>query len=234
MPQFPVVRALLCALIAALCAAPAAQADLYSEQTGPTQPAGAMLVIHGGGWQLTGVRVVQGMRLWAQRFDDRYRTWNVDDRPGGENALDDVTGFYDGLRALATRRDLACVISEDGPTDLTHPTPSLADEKADALVPVTDAVAFAAAYPDSTLVQLDPGTDEMHVHSMVSTKALADDHALERGWVDAAMRRWSDAHPAAPPVVSPRVPAAAPTGPPPAPTKHRTRSAKHRAKRSRS
>jgi hypothetical protein len=50
------------------------------------------------------------MHLWARRFDDRYLTWNVDYRPGGENALEDVTGFYDRLRTQVGPRTPICAV----------------------------------------------------------------------------------------------------------------------------
>jgi hypothetical protein len=173
-----------------------------------------------------------------------------------------VTGFYDRLRAQVGPRTPICAVGTSAGGQLAlvqqafgydaqrlranspilrvsdmHGPALLAHETADPIVPVTDAVAFAAAYPDSTLVQLEPGNDEMHVHSMVSSAALSAYHAFERGWVDGAMRGWSAAHPAA--AAPAPEPAVAPTTPAPAATdqrgslKRRTARTKRRAKRER-
>jgi hypothetical protein len=74
---------------------------------------------------------------------------------GGQLALVQQAFGYDAQR-LRANSPILRVSDMHGPALLAH-------ETADPIVPVTDAVAFAAAYPDSTLVQLEPGNDEMHV-----------------------------------------------------------------------
>lgn len=104
-------------------------------------PKGVMIVIHGGGWYHVGAADVAAMRNEANRWRERgWSTVNIDYRACGQS-VDDVLWFYDAVRArsgstpicatgssagghlallLAARRpDVACVISQGGPTDLT-------------------------------------------------------------------------------------------------------------------
>jgi acetyl esterase/lipase len=103
------------------------------------------MVIHGGAWIWTGPQQVQLMAPRALRFSDAgYLTDNIDYRPG-YHSLPDSLVEYDRLRRrlgrhapiclwggssgghlalmIATRRpDVACVMSEAGPTDLATDT----------------------------------------------------------------------------------------------------------------
>jgi dipeptidyl aminopeptidase/acylaminoacyl peptidase len=115
--------------------------------TGRT-PTGWVLVVHGGGWQLVGKRVVAAVRPTARFFAAHgWGTYNIDYRPG-EQSLTDVLSAYDALRRrvgartpicawggssggqlvlllAAYRPALRCVVSEAGPTDfLTLPSES--------------------------------------------------------------------------------------------------------------
>ena len=104
-------------------------------------PRGVMLVVHGGGWSMTGVGGVQAMRPDADRWRARgWETVNVTYRPCGSTVAD-VLWFYDRARtwfgpaakigALGTsagghlallvgalRPDLYAAVSQAGPTDL--------------------------------------------------------------------------------------------------------------------
>jgi acetyl esterase/lipase len=70
-------------------------AGLYSEITSPeTKPAGTVLVIHGGGWLLTGESQVRYEAGEAQRFTSYgWRALNVDYRPGKDSLADVVAWF---------------------------------------------------------------------------------------------------------------------------------------------
>lgn len=126
-------------LVAALAAAfGSTTAQPYHLETGPARAPGAMLVFHGGGWIDTGAWTVKQMRYWASQYDDRYLTDRVDYRPSGPESVQDALAAYDRLRAqvgprtpictqgvsvggylalmVAARRDVACAVSEDGPT----------------------------------------------------------------------------------------------------------------------
>lgn len=104
-------------------------------------PRGVMLVIHGGGWTITGVGAVQVSRGDAARWRARgLETVNLTYRACGRS-FGDAAWFYDKARAwfgatakicamgtsagghlalllAATRPDVYCVVSEAGPTDL--------------------------------------------------------------------------------------------------------------------
>jgi acetyl esterase/lipase len=104
-------------------------------------PLGVMLVIHGGGWDITGFGGVVAMRPDADRWRARgWETVNLTYRACG-NSAGDVLWFFDRTRAwfgagtricaLGTsagghlallvgtyRPDLYCAISQAGPTDL--------------------------------------------------------------------------------------------------------------------
>ena len=119
----------------------------------PTNPAdsyrgaGALILIHGGGWVQTGARYLTPLVAAARHFNALgWETFNTDYRPTADS-LTDVLAVYDAVRAkvgarvpicalgysaggnlallLAARRpELACVISLAGPTDLAlldHP-----------------------------------------------------------------------------------------------------------------
>jgi acetyl esterase/lipase len=126
-----------------------AGAPAYFEVGSPTgsyaglPPRGVMLVIHGGGWTLTGAGGVESMRADADRWRARgWETVNVTYRACGQSA-GDVLWFYDHARgwfgadakicALGTsagghlalliganRGDLYCAVSQAGPTDLSR------------------------------------------------------------------------------------------------------------------
>ncbi|MEA2440918.1 MAG: hypothetical protein QOH76_2342 [Thermoleophilaceae bacterium] len=130
-------------------AVPTVSAHPYEELTVPVgKPRGYVMVVHGGGWISVGKNAVLAVRPWASRFNRAgYATLNIDYRPGGKS-LADVIASYDRLRRavgpavpicvlggsagghlvlmLATRRhQIACVISEAGPTVLASLPPSI-------------------------------------------------------------------------------------------------------------
>ena len=103
---------------------------------------GVMMTIHGGGWTASGSATAMGMRPTAARWQARgWNVVNITHRPGA-GSIDDVVAFYDAIRrrvgkgtpicalggssggnlalVLATRRPLACVISDGGPSDLVR------------------------------------------------------------------------------------------------------------------
>jgi acetyl esterase/lipase len=106
-------------------------------------PLGVMLVIHGGGWTVTGIGAVQSVRPDADRWRARgWETVNLTYRACGHSG-DDVLWFYDHARTWfgadtkicalggsagghlalligADRPDLYCAVSMAGPTDLTR------------------------------------------------------------------------------------------------------------------
>jgi acetyl esterase/lipase len=106
-------------------------------------PRGVMLVIHGGGWSVTGAGAAQRMRPDADRWRARgWETVNLTYRACGQSA-GDVLWFFDRARAWfgpgakictigtsagghlalligANRPDLYCAVSQAGPTDLTR------------------------------------------------------------------------------------------------------------------
>ena len=126
----------------------------YSETgaplTGGGEERGVVLLLHGGGWTLSGSWAAAGMRADADRWRARgWRTVNASYRACGE-AIDDAVAVIDHIRAripaerplcivgtsagahlallAAARRpvDVDCVVSQSGPTDL----PALAAEQA--------------------------------------------------------------------------------------------------------
>lgn len=126
----------------------------YSETGAPLsadrEARGVVLLLHGGGWTLTGPWAATGMRPDADRWRARdWRTVNASYRACGD-AIDDVVGFVDHIDAridddrplcivgtsagahlallAAALRPAAvdCVVSQSGPTDLA----SLAVEQA--------------------------------------------------------------------------------------------------------
>ncbi len=117
----------------------------YREVTTPpegTPTVGAMLMVHGGGWQ-GGTNFVTDIRPAAQRYAEQgWLVWNVDYRWYAE-AFGDVQMWYRMLAdevdeadlpicasggsagghlslLLAAHEHLDCVISDGGPTDLTR------------------------------------------------------------------------------------------------------------------
>jgi acetyl esterase/lipase len=128
-------------------AAPAAQGRPYSHESPPSgsyegaPPKGYVLLIHGGGWKLVGAGMAGLMFPVQDRLNEAgYETLDVD-YGRGKRSLPDVLRFYDDLRArvgpqaeictygdsaggnlallVAQRRaDVACVITNAGPTDL--------------------------------------------------------------------------------------------------------------------
>lgn len=131
-----------------------AEGPAYSETGAPLttdgEERGVVLLLHGGGWTLTGPWAATGMRPDADRWRARgWRTVNASYRACGE-AIGDVLAFVDHVRAriddskplcvvgtsagahlallAAARRPEAvdCVVSQSGPTDLE----SLAGEQA--------------------------------------------------------------------------------------------------------
>lgn len=96
----PVLLALAFALLLAL--APAA-----SGGAGAGEP--YVLLVHGGGWRLTGPQMLARMEPAAARLHRwGYRTVNVDYRPGAD-AYPDVAAAYDRLRARVGARTPVCV-----------------------------------------------------------------------------------------------------------------------------
>ena len=106
-------------------------------------PRGVMLVLHGGGWSVTGPGAAQRLRLDANRWRARgWETVNLTYRACGQSG-GDVLWFYDRARTWfgpsakicaqgvsagghlalllgAYRPDLYCAVSQAGPTDLTR------------------------------------------------------------------------------------------------------------------
>ena len=104
-------------------------------------PRGVMLVIHGGGWTVTGIGGVQAMRPEADRWRARgWQTVNLTYRACGQSVAD-VLWFHDqarvafggttklcatgisagghlALQVAARRAGVYCVVSIAGPTDL--------------------------------------------------------------------------------------------------------------------
>ena len=104
-------------------------------------PKGLMVVIHGGGWYLVGPAVAASERPFADIWRNRgWMTLNITYRACAQS-VPDVTWFHDAARQLvgptlpicatgrsagghlalmmaSLRPDVACVISEAGPTDL--------------------------------------------------------------------------------------------------------------------
>jgi acetyl esterase/lipase len=144
-----VVRTLVlaCMMGGWIWVSPALAAPAQVEETGPAGAGGAVLVLHGGGWLWTGEAQVQANRLFAARFSDRWVTANADYRPGGPESLEDALSAFDALRKeqgpdvpicvfgassggqlalmVAEQRDVACVVSDAGPTMLAEATGSL-------------------------------------------------------------------------------------------------------------
>jgi acetyl esterase/lipase len=144
-----VVRTLVLACVMGgwIWLSPALAAPAQVEETGPADAGGAVLVLHGGGWLWTGEAQVQANRLFAARFSDRWVTANADYRPGGPESLEDALSAFDALRKeqgpdvpicvfgassggqlalmVAEQRDVACVVSDAGPTMLAEATGSL-------------------------------------------------------------------------------------------------------------
>lgn len=131
-----------------------AQGPAYSETGAPLtadgEARGVVLLLHGGGWTLTGPWAATGMRADADRWRARgWQTVNASYAACGD-ALEDVVAFVDHIRAripdgkplcivgtsagahlallAAARRPgvVDCVVSQSGPTDLA----SLAVEQA--------------------------------------------------------------------------------------------------------
>lgn len=117
-------------------------APAFVEVFGPTNPKKVMITIHGGGWFTVGPEAAHAERpeafLWADRG---WTAVNISYRPYSKS-LTDVLWFYDRVRKLvgkkvpvclsggsagghlalmvAVRRsDVACVIAQGAPTDLT-------------------------------------------------------------------------------------------------------------------
>ena len=144
----PIVLVLLSVAAGFLGLASVARAGVITQPTGAFagKPArGAVMVIHGGAWLWTGPQQVQAFAPRALRFSNAgYLTDNIDYRPGYQSVADSVAE-YDSLRrrlgkdtpiclwgassgghlalmVAARRRDVACVMSEAGPTDLATDT----------------------------------------------------------------------------------------------------------------
>jgi acetyl esterase/lipase len=137
-------------------------APTYYEVGSPTgahagqAPRGVMLVIHGGGWTVNSVGLVESMRADADRWRARgWQTVNLSYRACAES-IGDVLWFYDNARAWfgsgaaicalgtsagghlalligARRPDLFCAVSQAGPTDLIKIQHELAYDKASGL-----------------------------------------------------------------------------------------------------
>lgn len=106
------------------------------------RPHGVMLVLHGGTWQDYGPGAIEYMRGDADRWRSRgWRTVNADYRPCGKS-IDDIVTLFDRVRQVyggerpicvsggssgahlalllaAYRPEVACVVSQAGPADLT-------------------------------------------------------------------------------------------------------------------
>jgi acetyl esterase/lipase len=115
-----------------------------------------MLVIHGGGWTVNSVGLVQGTRADADRWRARgCQTVNLTYRACAQS-VGDVLWFYDNARAWfgsdtaicalgtsagghlalligAQRSDLYCAVSQAGPTDLRTIHSEVAYDKASGL-----------------------------------------------------------------------------------------------------
>lgn len=105
-------------------------------------PKGVILSVHGGAWVMVGPGVLHAMDGDVNRWNSRgWAVVNVDYRAGA-GSVDDVVDFYDAIRewkpdakvgatgqsagghlsmmVAAKRPDLNFVISQAGPSDLTH------------------------------------------------------------------------------------------------------------------
>jgi fermentation-respiration switch protein FrsA (DUF1100 family) len=107
--------------------APAARAGVITQPTGKFagRPArGAVMVIHGGAWLWTGPNMVQAVAPRAQRFSDAGYD-SLRRQLGKHTPICLWGGSVGGHLALmiaARRPDVACVMSESGPTDLATDT----------------------------------------------------------------------------------------------------------------
>jgi acetyl esterase/lipase len=199
-----------------------------------------VLLIHGGSWYRTDQVMVGRIEANRPRLHaGGYATDFVRYRPRRE-AFPDVLAAYDRLRRrvgaatpicawgqsagahmalmLAIRRpDVACVVSEAGPTELqrlgaylrgrAHDafgdelarwspalyrllTPTLLEQATnDRLVPFGQLAAMQRAAPDSQAVVLSAGTAPW-IHSRVDPRQLAHAHVVEQRFLRAAVERW--------------------------------------------
>jgi dienelactone hydrolase len=119
-----------------------ARADGSYDASGPADAAVAIMVIHGGGWG-NGAAYMRATEPTAARYAAEYRTFNIGYGDGAQS-VSDVLDAHDRVRAavgpdvpicvmgqsagghlallLAEARDVACTISQGGPTDLTIPS----------------------------------------------------------------------------------------------------------------
>jgi dipeptidyl aminopeptidase/acylaminoacyl peptidase len=204
------------------------------------QPArGHVLLIHGGGWYLVGPHMLaQMLGNEASLNEQGYATLNIEYR-AGHRALVDVVAAYDRWRSelgprarvcafgssagghlalmLAKRRpDLACVVSNAGPTNLRTLSPKfrrlarrffsrhggldawspaldpprqpllLPHATADPVVPFDQAVELGKAAPSARVVPLRPG-DAGWVHASVSPGGLHYLARVERAFLARAL-----------------------------------------------
>lgn len=146
MPRSLLSAFIACAL-AGLAAAPVAEAAASIDDVGGASNAPAVLMIHGGGWAVDGGAYERATRPEAQRIAAQgFHTFNAG-YWGGASSISDALSDYDMLRAqvgagtpicvvgqsagghlalmVAEQRDVACVISEAGATDLAATTGAL-------------------------------------------------------------------------------------------------------------
>lgn len=141
-----VVAALLMAPVVH-AAAPQPESTPPARWIVPANPRAVVIVLHGGAWWGNLSGQVDSMVPLAQVFSNRASaiTMNIDYR-SGINSLPDVIASYDSAKSkypnlpicvagasaggnlallLATKRNVRCVISEAGPTDINTTPPSV-------------------------------------------------------------------------------------------------------------
>lgn len=178
------------------------EAPGYYEVTRPSGiTRGVVLLIHGGGWFVVGPAAVAGMRPTARSLAAAGMiVVSVTSAAGCGSWLEDLTWFYDEiahrwpslpvcaygasagghLALLASQRDVDCVVSMAGPTDLTS------DE--------TVANYATAAFGEDALSSMSP----LFVADRISAQvllAIADGDPLVPNGIDAVRSALDASHP---------------------------------------
>lgn len=128
-----------------------AQGPAYSETGAPTtasgETRGVVLLLHGGGWLLSGSWAATGMRPDADRWRARgWRTVNASYRACGD-AIDDVIAFVDHINARIDDRTPLCVVGTSAGAHLALLAAALRPAAVDCVVSQsgpTDLAALAA------------------------------------------------------------------------------------------
>ena len=166
-------------------------------------PKGIMLTIHGGGFYIVGPGAVAAERPVADQWRKAgWATINISYTACSTKALRDVEWFYDAIKAaapnlpicadgssaggtlallLAGNRPLSCVISRDGPTDLTGLATGQAYDPTNGLIDQTAGPAWVynlavAAFGVQNLAAMSPVTYASHITARVlQAPTSADD-----------------------------------------------------------